>query len=692
MKHGTAVAGARSLRIAIVGAGYVSRHHIEALRSLPFVELVGIADINHDAARAAAARYRIPLACRTLAELAPARPGAVFVLTPPETHCALAVEALGMGCHVFVEKPMAETVEECDRMIECARRNGLVLSVNHSDKFDPAVREALRGVHAGRCGDLLAVDIVRSSSYAPYAGGPLPRIYSQGSYPFRDLGVHSLYLLEAFLGPIESLDVRFFSSGKDPDLLFDEWLLLARCARGTGRAYLSWNARPVQNRIVVYGTRGVIHVDRFLQLCLGSRNLPGPKFVHMVLSALCNSARTMYRVPLNVAAFASGRLPPSPGIRAGAIAFARALHEGTAPPVSAEEGRRMVELMEAAAREADERWLARRRSVLAPQPPAVVLVTGASGFLGRALARRLLERGLTVRALVRREPREWLGEDRLQVVVGNLGDPEIVDHAVAGVETVFHVGAAMRGGREHFQAGTVWGTRNVVEACLKHRVRRLVHVSSLSVLDHAGHRPGARVTESWPLEPSPEKRGLYTQTKLEAERIVLQAVTERGLHAVILRPGQIFGPGAPSYVPSGTIALGGRWLVYGAGKFLLPLVFVEDVVDALLLASEADVEPGAIFHIVDPAPVTQREYINLCLRSPHRPTAVHYVPRPVLFALAAGVEALGLLLRRPLPLSRYRVRSLKPLSDIDCTAARAALGWQPRIGAWRGLRSTFGAA
>lgn len=681
---------ARRLRIALVGAGYVSRHHIEALRTLPFVELTGIADLNLEAARSAAARYSIPVAAPALEQLQAAQPDAVYILTPPETHCALTLGALRMGCHVFVEKPMAESVEECDRMIECARQQGRLLSVNHSDKFDPSVQEALRRVQAGECGELLAVDIIRSSSYTPYAGGPLPRVYAQGSYPFRDLGVHSLYLLEAFLGPVERLEVEFFSSGQDPDLLFDEWLLVARCAGKVGRAYLSWNVRPMQNRILVYGTRGVLQVDRFLQLCLGSRNLPGPKFVHMVVAALRHAWRTSYKVPLNVAAFALGRLPASPGIRAGAVAFARALYDGTPPPVSAEEGRRMIGLMEDAAAEADERWRTRRRTILAPRPPAPILVTGASGFLGRALVRRLLGRGLTVRVLVRREPAEWLRTGEVQIVTGNLGDPEIVDHAVAGVETVFHAGAAMRGGREHFLAGTVCGTKNIVEACLKHGVRRLVHVSSLSVLDHARHSSGARVTEAWPLEPWPEKRGLYTQTKLEAEQIVLRAVRERGLHAVILRPGQIFGPGAPSHVPAGTVALAGRWLVYGLGRFLLPLVFVEDVVDALLLAADADLEPGAVFHVVDPSPVTQREYVGWCLRSPHRPKAVYYVPRPLFWALALCVEGLGRLLKRPMPLSRYRVRSLKPLSNLDCAAAGSRLAWEPRVGVTEGLRLTFG--
>ena len=100
------------------------------------------------------------------------------------------------------------------------------------------------------------------------------------------------------------------------------------------------------------------------------------------------------------------------------------------------------------------------------------------------------------------------------------------------------------------------------------------------------------------LEPKAELRGFYTQAKLEAERVVMEAVREQGLSAVILRPGQIFGRGAEKFAPGGTIAFGGRWIVVGDGSLPLSMVYIEDLVDALLLAAERDVS-GSTFHIVD---------------------------------------------------------------------------------------------
>jgi len=230
-----------------------------------------------------------------------------------------------------------------------------------------------------------------------------------------------------------------------------------------------------------------------------------------------------------------------------------------------------------------------------------------------------------------------------------------------------------------------------VAACLRHGVKRLVYVSSLSVLDHAGHRKGVPITESSALEPHPERRGAYSQTKLIAENLVLDAIRNHNLPAVILRPGQIFGPGAEKTPPSGVIGLAGRWLVMGSGQLPLNLVYIEDVVDALLLAATKPDVCGRVFQLVDPATVAQREYIEAATNYGSAPR-VSYVPKLVLFTLALGVEILGRMLHRNVPLSRYKIRSLAPISPFDGSAARDQLGWTPTIGTREGLLRTFSKA
>ena len=316
---------------------------------------------------------------------------------------------------------------------------------------------------------------------------------------------------------------------------------------------------------------------------------------------------------------------------------------------------------------------------------AKILVTGASGLLGGALMRRLRRAGEVVRVLIRRPAPELDSDPGIEVIYGDLDDPDIVDRAVAAVDLVYHVGSAMSGGKEAFEAGTIRGTKNVVTSCVRHKVKRLVHISSIILLDHAGHRPGEPIDESSALEPRPELRGLYTQAKLDAEQTVHDAIREHGLQAVILRPGQILGRGAEKFAPAGTIVFGGRWIVVGDGRLPLAAVYIEDVVDAMLLAAERDNVCGLTFHIVDSVNrVTQNDYIEACRRRVPSLRAM-YVPGPVLMGVAALAGLVTRVTKVNLPISPYRLRSSRPLFPFDVRAARDLLAWTPRIGARRGL-------
>ncbi|MET0654199.1 MAG: NAD-dependent epimerase/dehydratase family protein [Pseudoxanthomonas sp.] len=678
------------LRVALVGAGYVAGHHLAALKALDFVEVVGICDTNVEAARALAERHGVPLVAATLAELASARPQAVHVLTPPSSHASITLAALEMGCHVLVEKPMADSVADCETMIAKAREKRLLLGVNHSDLYDPVLLQALEAVRDGAIGDLVSVDIVRNSEYPAYAGGPLPGSVTQGSYPFRDLGVHGLYTIEAFLGPVTDLQADYQSRGTDPNLHFDEWQAQACTDQGVGRLLLSWNARPMENRVFVRGTRGTIEVDRFLQTCRVHRVLPGPKFIGIVVNAWTSAVKDVFRIPWNVVRFATGMLKPSPGIRRGAQEFAKAARDHAPPPFSGEDALRIASLLEPACAEPDRLRLKNLEDRYTELSPVDALVTGAAGFLGRKLVARLRRQGLRVRVLVRRPVAAYADDEGVQMVVGDLGDPRMVAHVVAGVPIVYHVGAAMRGSVRDFEAGTTWGTRNIVEACLASRTQRLVYVSSMSVFDHAGRDPQGVMTESSALEPHPGLRGAYTQTKLAAERLVQKAIREQGLQAVILRPGQIFGPGAERVTPNGVIALAGRWVAIGKGEQTIPVVYLDDVVDALQQAAIAPKAVGGVFNVVDTQPVTQQEYLDRCRGKLGSELKLLRVPTWIFMGLGLGVEMLGKLLHRDVPLTRYRVRSLRPLANFDTRAARDVLEWSPRVGAKAGMDATFG--
>jgi predicted dehydrogenase/nucleoside-diphosphate-sugar epimerase len=661
----------------MVGAGNICEFHVAAVKALPDVELVGVTDLDRARAQANAEKWGTT-AFDSLDQLIDAGANVIHVLTPPAAHAKVALAALARGCHVLIEKPIAEDEADALEIGRVAKAKGLVASVNHSLLYDPQITRALAQVKAGALGDIVSVDILRGSEYPPYEGGPLPPWYRDAGYPFRDIGVHCLYLIQELLGPIEDVDADWRSLGGDPNLAFDEWRALVRCKRGLGQFQLTYNTKPMQSQLIIHGTKGVLRVDLFAMFHGKRASTPLPKAAERLINAFTDSLQPLVDVPVGVYKFVKKQVQSYQGLRDLVRDFYHRLETGAPPPVSVEDAATVVRWVEKVAREADDDhkvWLS--QFPLGDKVP--FLVTGASGSVGRAVVKRLRDTGHRVRVFVRRIPAK--PQDGVEYVFGNLGDPAAVDRAVKGAETVIHCGAAMKGGWPEHKGGTVVGTQNVIAACKKHGVKQLVHISSMSVVDWAGSQGAGPVNESANLEPRPDERGVYTRAKLDAELLVTRAAAE-GLPCVILRPGQIFGGGIP--LINGAVArnAGGRWLVLGDGKLELPLVYIDDVVDSIINAVDKRLTKGEIIQIIDPEQLSQEEV--LALAGGGKP--IVRVPRPLVFALGKLSEFPLGMLGKPSPVAKYRLESALARLHYESNRAEQLLDWKPRVGVREGIR------
>jgi predicted dehydrogenase/nucleoside-diphosphate-sugar epimerase len=679
------------LRVGLVGAGYISEFHARAIHRVPNARIVGIADVVNSRATTLAARFGIPKVFPTMEAMVNEGVDVVHILTPPDTHASLAIAALKSGCHVLVEKPLAMNAEEVDCISAAAAAAQKSVCVNHSMLYDRFVAKALNIVRSGVIGDPLTFDYFRSSEYPPYRGGPLPVHYQDGGYPFLDQGVHAIYLAECFLGAIEGAKALYGTHGSDSNLLFDEWRVAAQCQRGTANIQISWNVRPLQNWFVVQGTKGVLRANLFAMWVTHTPQLPLPKAPARALQAMTEGLSICAQVPANIARFAAKKIVQYDGLHSLVAAFYSALQTGAQMPVPPEQARSTVYWTNRISQQADAAKV-KFQSQFHKVGNAQVLVTGANGLIGRHLVRRLLQEGNRVRLFVRRQPdAEFMNDGNVDVFLGDLGDPAAVDRAVASTEIVYHVGAAMKGGAHDYERGTVCGTQNIVESVLRHDVHRLVYISSLSCLHAAVVRRGDVVTEDWPVEPSPSKRGAYTQAKTAAEKIVRDAVRDRHLRAVLLRPGRVFGPGVTLLTPEVARQIGKLFVILGDGTRELPLVFVEDVVDAIIQAAETSEFDGRVFHIVDRTRITQNQVVHDYISKNAKKAKVIRVPVAIVYGLALGFEVLSKVLNRPAPLSIYRVKSALARMQFDYTRAEKELGWKPRIGVASGLQETMAA-
>jgi nucleoside-diphosphate-sugar epimerase len=302
-----------------------------------------------------------------------------------------------------------------------------------------------------------------------------------------------------------------------------------------------------------------------------------------------------------------------------------------------------------------------------------VLVTGASGMLGRATALALLDRGDEVTVLQRRPS----GLD-CREVLGDVADAPVVDGAVAGQDVVLHLAAKVDvvGPWAEYELANVVGTRTVVAACEAASVARLVHVSSPSVA-HAGDSLVGVGAEPADLAGA---QGHYARSKAWAERLALGA-DSRTLAVVAIRPHLVWGPGDAQLV--GRIverARTGRLPLIGTGAALIDTTYVDNAVSALLAAADAPVHGEAlVVSNGEPRPVAEI-LARLCLAA-GVPGPRGHVPLPVAAAAGSVLEAGWRLLRRrdTPPMTRFLAEQLATAHWFDQRRTREALGWAPQV-------------
>ena len=297
----------------------------------------------------------------------------------------------------------------------------------------------------------------------------------------------------------------------------------------------------------------------------------------------------------------------------------------------------------------------------------------------------LLEQSKQVRILLRRPPQDAQVNSNVEYVVGDLGNPEVVSEAVKDTSAVVHVGATMSGDWDAFLGGTIEGTKNVLAAMQQHCIKKLVYISSMSVVDWAGSDQTTVVDESTSLEPRSDERGSYTKSKLEAEKLVVEASNAGLVDSIILRPGQIFGGKLPLMTGAVRRKAGSISIVLGDGKLTLPMIYIDDVVHAVNLSLEKDIESGTIIQLVDPSLWTQRDVI----KASGEKGKVLYLPRTFVFGVGGLSEKVLGLIGRQSPFARYRLSSALARLKFESDRAEKQLGWKPVIGVADGIRKSI---
>lgn len=315
---------------------------------------------------------------------------------------------------------------------------------------------------------------------------------------------------------------------------------------------------------------------------------------------------------------------------------------------------------------------------------AFSLVTGATGFIGRYLVRELHNQGHQVRCLVRKTSDLSVLEDLpVDLTYGELSDPSSLDHAVHGVERIFHLAGLIRALRPgDYKSVNASGTQRLLDACLRTnpKVGRFVLVSSLAA---AGPSPNGRPrTESDAEQPVSD----YGRSKRAGELAAL-AYADR-IPITIVRPPVVYGPGDRVTLPIFRVANLGLCPTLGADA-RLSLVHPADLARGLIAAAEHPAAVGRTYFMSGDETATIGEITGMIAAALSRRAVRVRVPYPVTWSAACFFEVCSAVLRRPVWFDRHRARDMYQTAwCCDASLARRELGYAPQVGLAAGFRET----
>ncbi|HVG06211.1 MAG TPA: NAD-dependent epimerase/dehydratase family protein [Thermoanaerobaculia bacterium] len=313
-----------------------------------------------------------------------------------------------------------------------------------------------------------------------------------------------------------------------------------------------------------------------------------------------------------------------------------------------------------------------------------VLVTGATGFAGGHLVRRLQQLGHRVRALVRPHANvQPLLDQGIEIIEGDLTRAADVERAAEGARKIFHVAAVYRTAGHpdaYYYDVNVGGTENILAAACRQGVERVIHCSTVGVHGDVQEVPS---TEDSPLNPG----DIYQRTKLAGETAARDAFA-KGLPGTIVRPAAIYGPGDLRLLKLFRTIQNGSFRMFGSGETCYHLVYIDDLVDGMLLCAERPEALGQVFILAGPRYLRLDEMVNLVADAVGVVPPTGHLPMWPLMMAAAACEAICRPLHLEPPLHRRRADFFRKNRAFSFEKAQRVLGYVPRIDPREGIRHT----
>jgi predicted dehydrogenase/nucleoside-diphosphate-sugar epimerase len=635
MKHGRPhmLAQHEPLRVGILGAGQMARQHARAIGRLGDAAVTAVVDPDASALEEIRQIQPGAIGFASLEDLLRSQPvDVVHICTPPQTHEILTEEALNAGCHVYVEKPFVETQVAATRLAKLADRKGLKICAGHQLLFEAPTLRALELLPA--LGELTHVESYfsfRAMKHSASGRAPL-----RDDLQLLDILPHPVYLLLDFLERATEGKTQLASVEIGP-----RGTVHALVRRGslTATLVVTLDGRPVESYLRLVGTNGSLHADYVRSTV--QRNIgPGASGIDKLVSP--------YRLAWQLATGTTRamgkrfikRQQSYPGLAEIFGAFYDSIRENFPSPVSRSNLIETVAICEKIAESLRAAYPASATAV-APMRSAPVVVTGGTGILGREVASALLAAGDQVRIVARRTPPEWEKIPGATYVVADISQPIAAD-VMAGAQAIVHCAAETAGRWEQHQRNSVDATEQVLRAAAAAKVKRMVHVSSISVM--AVPARGEKLSESTPFEANSRTGGPNAWGKIESERLAATRCREFGIDLRVVRPSALVD--YRFFDPPGLLGrrLGNIFVAVGMPSHKLGVVDVVFSGQSLAWMVRHFDEAPVVLNLFEPELPTKRELLAR-LRSMNPDLTVVWLYPLILLPLSWFAFALQKVLR-----------------------------------------------
>jgi len=676
--------------VGIVGSGLIADTHVAAVKDVCPGVRISVCDPLPGKAELLRRKFELAAAYTTLEEMLDKEsPFSVHILSPPQMHVGHARQCLEAGSHVLIEKPLVFSVAEARDLYALAEDRGKVACVDHSVLYQPTVRKILEWIESTEDCRLLHFNCffgINDGANPGLSPEHWKRHLPGGA--IMDMIVHPVSLAVELSGKPANISCNFLGSSQHVDEVAISW----RGERCLVSIVLSTRARPARKRSEIVTSKQVFLLDHSTESYVVERPGFGPRGAQKLFQN-CSTGVQLIAGTLGTAMHVlRGELKQNPGARSLIAHYYAHLEDKEPSPISEES----VINTTLALQEISALLPGRPRSTSGveqatpqagaglhgpPEKQETVLVTGASGFLGRHVCRVLAAKNVCIRCQVRRSP----GSDRIQgpnvkrVYVDFGYDGVHYEALVRGIRTVIHCAhAAGAKTWEDFKKTNVDATLALYEAASRAGCERFIFISSVAV--YGVHQKGTvHVTEETPPTMGRSRWDCYIRSKTLAEQKLLAKSAEGGPGLLIIRPGILYSADGERLFRKAIPTKNGKLFVaIGSGRNHAPFTRVDVLAEAICRAQDCETMPEGIYNMTGDQKETTRSFLQSRLEKTgvkSRFLVIPAFPLRVMGTFLEHVYALARRTRRP-KVTRYIVDSATRDIRYDCSKAEHELGWR----------------